>query len=48
MIKRKNIDLSTDDIKTLTIEAVQKGTNFKNHIEEVLRKRAEKIRKANE
>lgn len=39
--KRKIIDLNEDTFKTLSIMAIQKGTNLKNYIEEVLNELAE-------
>lgn len=39
--KRKIIDLKEDTFKTLSIMAIQKGTNLKNYIEEVLNELAE-------
>lgn len=34
--KRKIIDLKDDTFKTLSIMAIQKGTNLKNYIEDIL------------
>lgn len=39
--KRKIIDLNEDTFKTLSIMAIQKGTNLKNYIESVLNELAE-------
>lgn len=39
--KRKVIDLKEDTFKTLSIMAIQKGTNLKNYIEGVLNELAE-------
>lgn len=39
--KRKIIDLNEDTFKTLSIMAIQKGTNLKNYIEDVLNDLAE-------
>ncbi len=39
--KRKIIDLNEDTFKTLSIMAIQKGTNLKNYIEDVLDELAE-------
>ncbi len=39
--KRKIIDLNEDTFKTLSIMAIQKGTNLKNYIEELLNEIAE-------
>ncbi len=39
--KRKIIDLNEDTFKTLSIMAIQKGTNLKNYIEGVLNELAE-------
>lgn len=39
--KRKIIDLNEDTFKTLSIMAIQKGTNLKNYIEDVLNEIAE-------
>lgn len=33
---RKNIDLSADAVRSITVEAAKKGTNFKNLAEQVL------------
>lgn len=30
---RKNIDLSDEAVKTLSIQAIENGTNFKNYVE---------------
>lgn len=30
---RKNIDLSDEDVKALSIQAIENGTNFKNYVE---------------
>jgi len=30
---RKNIDLSDEAVKVLSIEAIENGTNFKNYVE---------------
>ena len=30
---RKNIDLSDDAVKALSIQAIENGTNFKNYVE---------------
>lgn len=30
---RKNIDLSDEAVKALSIEAIENGTNFKNYVE---------------
>lgn len=40
---RKNIDLSAEAVKILSIQAIENGTNFKNHVEAILEKLAEKI-----
>lgn len=48
MNKRKIITLSIEDIKTLTVEAIDNGDNLKNHIEKILHQRAEKLRKKEE
>ncbi len=39
--KRKIIDLNEDTFKTLSIMAIQKGTNLKKYIEDVLNELAE-------
>ncbi len=39
--KRKIIDLNEDTFKTLSIMAIQKGTNLKNYIEDVLNELAD-------
>lgn len=39
--KRKIIDLDENTFKTLSIMAIQKGTNLKNYIEELLNEIAE-------
>lgn len=39
--KRKIIDLNEDTFKTLSIMAIQNGTNLKNYIENVLNELAE-------
>lgn len=39
--KRKIIDLKEDTFKTLSIMAIQKGTNLKKYIEDVLNELAE-------
>ena len=39
--KRKIIDLKDDTFKTLSIMAIQKGTNLKKYIEDVLNELAE-------
>ncbi len=39
--KRKIIDLSEDTFKTLSIMAIQKGTNLKKYIEDVLNELAD-------
>lgn len=39
--KRKIIDLNEDTFKTLSIMAIQKGTNLKRYIEDVLNELAE-------
>ena len=39
--KRKIIDLNEDTFKTLSIMAIQKGTNLKKYIEDVLNDLAE-------
>lgn len=45
-MKRKNLDLREDDIRTLTIEAIRKDIpDFKNFAEGILRREAERIRK---
>lgn len=34
MVKmRKNIDLSDEAVKSLSIQAIENGTNFKNYVE---------------
>ena len=33
---RKNIDLSDETVKTLSIQAIENGTNFKNYVESKL------------
>lgn len=33
---RKNIDISDDAVKALSIQAIENGTNFKNHVENIL------------
>ena len=30
---RKNIDLSDESVKALSIQAIENGTNFKNYVE---------------
>lgn len=40
---RKNIDLSADAVKAITIEAAKKGTNFKNLSEKILEDFAAKL-----
>ena len=44
--KRKIIDLNEDTFKTLSIMAIQKGTNLKNYIEDVLNELAENFEDA--
>ena len=39
--KRKIIDLNEDTFKTLSIMAIQKGTNLKKYLEDVLNELAE-------
>ena len=39
--KRKIIDLNEDTFKTLSIMAIQKGTNLKKYIEDILNELAE-------
>lgn len=39
--KRKIIDLNEDTFKTLSIMAIQKGTNLKHYIEDILNEIAE-------
>lgn len=36
MKKRKNLDLSPDCIKTLSIKAIEKGMVFKTYVEKIL------------
>ena len=45
--KRKIIDLNEDTFKTLSIMAIQKGTNLKKYIEDVLNDLAENYEDAN-
>jgi predicted DNA binding CopG/RHH family protein len=33
---RKNIDLSDEAVKALSIQAIENGTNFKNYVEAIL------------
>jgi len=33
IIMRKNIDLSDEAVKVLSIQAIENGTNFKNYVE---------------
>ena len=33
---RKNIDLSDETVKALSIQAIENGTNFKNYVESKL------------
>lgn len=40
---RKNIDLSPEAVKILSIQAVEKGSNFKNHVQSILEELAKKI-----
>ena len=40
-VKRKIIDLNENTFKTLSIMAIQKGTNLKNYIEDLLNEVAE-------
>lgn len=35
---RKNIDLSDEAVKALSIQAIKNGTNFKNYVEALLEK----------
>jgi hypothetical protein len=45
---RKNIDLSDEAVKALSIQAIENGTNFKNYVEaklEELSKEGENIKK---
>ena len=42
---RKNIDLTKETVKALTIKAVENETNFKNFVENHLEKLAKKITK---
>ena len=42
--KRKNIDLSPDAVKVLTIEAVKQGTVFKLFVEKQLEDIASKLK----
>lgn len=37
---RKNIDLSNEAVKALSIQAIENGTNFKNYVEAILEKMA--------
>jgi len=37
---RKNIDLSDEAVKALSIQAIENGTNFKNYVEAELEKLA--------
>jgi hypothetical protein len=47
MKKRKNIDLSDETVRILTVRAAQCGTNFKNYVEAKLEKFAKEILKQN-
>lgn len=40
---RKNIDLTTDCIKAITIEAIEEGTVFKLHAEKILENYSKQI-----
>ena len=40
---RKNLDLTTDCIKAITIEAVEEGTVFKLHAEKILENHAKNL-----
>jgi hypothetical protein len=42
---RKNIDLTPDCVKVLTKDAVDNETVFKHHVENMLEKKAEEIKK---
>ena len=33
---RKNIDISDEAVKALSIQTIENGTNFKNHVENIL------------
>jgi hypothetical protein len=33
---RKNIDITDEAVKSLSIQAIKNGTNFKNHVENIL------------
>ena len=37
---RKNIDISHEAVKFLSIQAIENGTNFKNHVESILEEMA--------
>lgn len=43
-IQAKQLHLKVEDIKTLTIDAVEKNTTFKEHAQDILSKEAESIR----
>ena len=47
MKKAKNIHLSEQCLKYLSIKAIEKGTNCKNYIEQILEKLAQKHDKKN-
>ena len=40
---RKNLDLTTDCVKAITIEAVEEGTVFKLHAEKILENHAKNL-----
>lgn len=41
--KRKNIDLSVETIKIISVEAAKNGTNFKRFVQTILEEWAKKI-----
>ena len=44
---RKNIDISGEAVKALSIQAIENGTNFKNHVERILEETAKSGLKKN-
>lgn len=40
--KRKNIDISLEAIRTISIQAAKEGTNFKNYVEGKVEKMAKR------
>jgi hypothetical protein len=42
-MKRKNLDLTEDCIKAIAKEAIDKGTDFKNHAQAILEEHAKAL-----